>query len=91
MKVIVLTVLFLGLFGAQGMSAEVQNVRPPQAGNRILFEFDVVGEEPETEVTVTVRVGDKTLSSEQLHLEGDFDKVRVGRGKRIYWNEWKRG
>ncbi len=43
MKVIVLTVLFLGLFGAQGMSAEVQNVRPPQAGNRILFEFDVVG------------------------------------------------
>jgi len=79
--------LFLFLFPVTLLNAaEVQNVKPSQAGNRILFEFDVVGEEPETEITVTVRVGDKTLSSDQLHLEGDFGKVRVARGKRIYWN-----
>jgi len=52
----------------------------------VLFEYDLEGTEDEAGVTVTIRVGDKTLTSEKLHLEGDFGKVRPGRGKKIYWN-----
>jgi formylglycine-generating enzyme required for sulfatase activity len=83
----VLIILLLLLFPAILLkAAEVQNVRPSQVGNRMLFEFDVAGEEPETEITVNIKVGDRSLSSDQLHLEGDFGKVRPGRGKKIYWN-----
>lgn len=86
MKAISLTALFLGLFVAGGIAAEVKNVRPSQVGNRVLFEYDLEGAEDEAEVSVTIRVGDKAMTMDQLHLEGDFGKVRPGKGKKIYWN-----
>ncbi len=83
-----LCLLFLIFISTAGdlLAAEVQNVRPSQVGNRVLFEYDLEGTEEEAVVLVTIRVGEKTLTMDQLHLEGDFGKVRPGKGKKIYWN-----
>ncbi|TAN41392.1 MAG: hypothetical protein EPN22_15435 [Nitrospirae bacterium] len=69
-------------------AAEVKNVRPSQVGSRIMFEFDVVGDEPneDAEVSVTITVRGRQYTQETLHLEGDFGKTKTGRGRKIYWN-----
>ena len=75
----------LGLVGTLHAS-EVKNLESTQVGNRVLFEFDVVGEEEETDVTVTLTVNDKEYKEKDLHLEGDYMKVKIGTGRKIYWN-----
>ena len=68
-------------------AAEVKNIKPSQAGNRVLFEFDVAGEpKEEADVSITLTINGKTHTSDKLHLEGDFGKVKAGKGKKIYWN-----
>lgn len=67
-------------------AAEVKNVTAKQVGNRMLFEYDLMGDESEAEVNVTITVKGQAYATDKLHLEGDFGKVRTGRGKKIWWN-----
>jgi len=80
-----LGILLLVLFPFMLLAAEVENIRPQQIGNRILFEYDLTGDE-EAEVTLTITVKDTVYTQDRLHLEGDYGKVRPGRNKKIYWN-----
>ena len=80
-----LGILLLVLFPLMLLAAEVENIRPQQIGNRILFEYDLTGDE-EAEVTLTITVKDTVYTQDRLHLEGDYGKVRPGRNKKIYWN-----
>ncbi|MCX7634943.1 MAG: formylglycine-generating enzyme family protein, partial [Syntrophales bacterium] len=57
-----------------------------QVGNRAEFTYDLIGEEADAEVNVTITVQGKTYRASELHLEGDFGKVTTGRQKKIYWN-----
>lgn len=68
-------------------AAEVTNENVRQVGNRLIFEFDVTGEpEEDAEINLTLTIKGKTYTKDQLHLEGDTGKVRVGKGKKIWWN-----
>ncbi|MBI5408249.1 MAG: formylglycine-generating enzyme family protein [Nitrospirae bacterium] len=68
-------------------AAEVKNVVPRQEGNRVLFEFDVAGDaDEEAEVDLTLTINGQTYTADKLHLEGDFGKVKTGKGRKIYWN-----
>ncbi|MDI9569233.1 MAG: formylglycine-generating enzyme family protein [Pseudomonadota bacterium] len=75
---------FLGAFPAG--AAEVRNVEIKKAGHRLLFTYDLEGEEREELVSVFVTVGDRTYPAKQLHLEGDLGRVRPGKNRRIAWN-----
>lgn len=87
MKKIALTLMFLLALSTSLHAAEVKNDVVKQVGNRMLMEFDVEGNaNEETEVTVTITIKGKTYTADKLHLEGDYGKVRVGKGKKIYWN-----
>jgi formylglycine-generating enzyme required for sulfatase activity len=74
------------LLGAASFAAEVNHVRPSQVGNRLVFDYDLSGDEPEVEVEVTLSVEGAAYSAKDLHLEGDFGTVKPGKAKRIYWN-----
>ncbi len=80
-----LGILLLVLFPLMLLAAEVENIRPQQIGNRILFEYDLTGDE-EAEVTLTITVKGTVYTQDRLHLEGDYGKVKPGRNKKIYWN-----
>jgi formylglycine-generating enzyme required for sulfatase activity len=68
-------------------AAEVKNENVRQVGNRILFEFDVEGDNNEdADVNLTLTIKDKNYTAGQLHLEGDRGKTKTGKGKKIYWN-----
>ncbi|MBI4691425.1 MAG: DNRLRE domain-containing protein [Nitrospirae bacterium] len=76
------TLLLIGSLHA----AEVKNLDAKQVGNRVLFEYDVAGDEDETEVTFSLTINGKTYNADTLHLEGDHGKVKVGEGKKVWWN-----
>jgi len=78
--------LLLIFFAGSAYAAEVKNVVAKQVGNRILFEYELIGDERESEVSVTITIKGQTYPSDKLHLEGDFGKVRTGNGKKIWWN-----
>lgn len=80
-----LGILLLVLFPLMLLAAEVENIRPQQIGNKILFEYDLTGDE-EAEVTLTITVKGTVYTQDRLHLEGDYGKVKPGRNKKIYWN-----
>ncbi len=86
MKKVLLIMLAFLVFTGTAFAAEVQNLTVKQVGNRVVFEFDVIGEEDETEVTITLAIEGKTYKADELHLEGDYEKVKVGKSKKIYWN-----
>jgi formylglycine-generating enzyme required for sulfatase activity len=87
LKSLFLLTLFICLMTAGLHAAEVKNSNVRQQGNRIVFEFDVEGDQGEdTEVNLTLTIKGKTYSADQLHLEGDFSKTKAGKGKKIYWN-----
>jgi len=67
-------------------AAEVKNVAISKVENRLLFSYDLEGEENEASVSVFVTVGDKTYPARQLHLEGDLGRVRPGRNRRVIWH-----
>lgn len=86
-KVKMLAILSLLLLSvAYSWAAEVKNIVAGQVKNRAAFTYDLIGEEADAEVTVTITVGGKTYQASDLHLEGDFGKVATGHGKTIYWN-----
>ncbi len=66
--------------------ARVANVKAKQAGNRVVFEYDLEGAARAAEVVVTLTVQGRTYGAGDLHLSGDVGKVGTGRGKRITWN-----
>ncbi|MCX8110141.1 MAG: hypothetical protein N3D15_02695, partial [Syntrophorhabdaceae bacterium] len=80
-----LVILLLILFPFMLFASEVVNTRPQQVGNRVLFEYDLIGDE-EAEVTLTLTINGKVYTQDNLHLEGDFGKVKPGKNKKIYWN-----
>jgi formylglycine-generating enzyme required for sulfatase activity len=67
-------------------AAEVKNIVIQKVENRLLFTYDLEGEENTALVTVNVTVGDKTYPAKNLHLEGDLGKVRPGRNRRVVWS-----
>lgn len=68
------------------VKAEVKNVVVKQVENRVEFTYDLIGEEAPGEVAVAITVEGKTYRASSLHLEGDFGKVRTGKGKVIHWD-----
>ncbi|MBF0553038.1 MAG: YncE family protein [Nitrospirae bacterium] len=73
-------------------AAEVKNVTVGQVGKNAVATYDLGGGEGETEaeVTVTITAGNDRLTSDKLHLTGDFGKgVKVGTGKKIVWDATK--
>ena len=67
-------------------AAEVKNDAATQAGNRVRITYDLIGDETDVEVELTVTVGGKEYKTADLHLDGDIGKVKPGKGKVIYWN-----
>ncbi len=87
MKNILLILLTLLLLLSNAFAAEVRNEVVKQAGNRMMFEFDVIGDaDEEAEVEVTLTINGQTYTEDKLHLEGDIENVKVGKGRKIYWN-----
>jgi formylglycine-generating enzyme required for sulfatase activity len=87
-SVFIMMVFFVTTFATPAHPAEVKNTVARQEGNRVVFEYDLMGEpgESETEVIFSLIVEGKTYGAKDLHLEGDVGKVRVGKGKKLYWN-----
>jgi len=67
-------------------AAEVKNDAAKQVGGRVQFTYDLVGDEAEADVDVTITVAGKEYKPADLHLEGDIGKVTPGKGKTIWWN-----
>jgi len=67
-------------------AAEVKNIVIQKVESRLLFTYDLEGEESTALVSVYVTVGDKTYPAKSLHLEGDLGKVRPGRNRRVVWS-----
>ena len=67
-------------------AAEVKNVTAKQVGNRMLFEYELIGDEPEAEVSVHLMLKGQSYPMEKLRLEGDFGRVKPGKAKKIWWN-----
>lgn len=82
--IVILNLLFLSI--AYSWAAEVRNTVATQVGNHTTFIYDLIGEEADAEVNVTITIQGKTYHASDLHLEGDIGKVKSGRGKTIYWN-----
>lgn len=73
------------LMAVDGWSAEVKNEHASQVGNRVVFEYDLIGDK-ETDVTVSVTIDGKKYTEKELHLEGDYGRVKPGKNKKVYWN-----
>ncbi len=86
MKKIILIAFAVFLLTNGVFAAEVENLVSKQVGNRVVFEFDIVGEEKETDVSISLTINGKTYTAKDLHLEGDYGEVKVGKGRKIYWN-----
>jgi hypothetical protein len=72
------------------LAAEVANIQLGQSDDRAFAQYDLIGEpgEKQADVSVAVEIAKKRYSSERLkHLSGDIGKdVKVGLGKRIWWD-----
>ena len=84
---VVIVLVTLLLIVTRSFAAVVKDLKSSQVGNRILFKYDLIGEaETEGKVGVNVTVGGQTYKSDKLHLEGDFGKIKAGKGKKLWWN-----
>jgi hypothetical protein len=81
-----MTIFISLLFISFAYPAKVKNESVRQEGNRIVFKYDVAGDDDEVDVKITLIIDGKAYSAKELHLEGDYGKVKVGKGKIIYWN-----
>ena len=81
----ILAVLILSVHVLPLAAAEVKNIVIQKVENRLLFTYDLEGEEDVATVSVYVTVGDKTYPDKSLRLEGDLGKVRPGRNRRVVW------
>jgi len=82
---VMLAVLILSVLVLPLEAAEVKNIVIQKVENRLLFTYDLEGEEDVAIVSVYVTVGDKTYPAKSLRLEGDLGKVRPGRNRRVVW------
>ncbi len=85
-KTLLLVLLFFLFFAVHSWAAKVQNTIARQTGNQAKFTYDLIGEEKQAQVNITIIVQGKTYKASDLHLEGDFGKVATGNQKTIYWN-----
>lgn len=79
----------IALAASLALAADVKNLRTGQEGKRAFVQFDLVGKpgEKEAGVTVSIDVGGEKYTSDKLSLSGDFGtSVKVGRGRRIWWD-----
>ena len=84
---IILFIIFLFLFTTlSAFAAEVKNTTFRQVGNRVQFTYDLIGDEADAEVDVTLTIQGKSYKASDLHLEGAFGKVRTGKGNTLWWN-----
>jgi hypothetical protein len=79
-------IFLLLLIPVTGHSAQVKNEKVRQEGSRILFKFDVTGDEEETNINIIVTINGRVYPEKDLHLEGDHGIVKIGKGKKIYWD-----
>jgi formylglycine-generating enzyme required for sulfatase activity len=86
MKKILFLILAILIISSTTFGAEITNEKIRQEGNRVVITYDLKGSEDKAEVSLTITVDGKTYTAEDLHLEGDYGEVRIGKGKRIYWN-----
>jgi len=84
LSILLTALFFLTAFNLH--AAEVKNTVSRQVGNRIQFTYDLIGDEADAEVDVTLTIQGKSYKASDLHLEGDFGKVRTGKEKKIHWN-----
>jgi hypothetical protein len=68
------------------LCADVKNVVAKQEGERIVFVYDLEGDSGSADVVFSLTVSDRTYKSTELHIEGDYGRVTVGRAKALYWN-----
>ena len=84
-----LSILLVALFFLMAFdlhAAEVKNTTFRQVGNRVQFTYDLIGDEADAEVDVTLTIQGKSYKASDLHLEGAFGKVRTGKGNTLWWN-----
>jgi len=69
-------------------AAEIRNIQTGQTARQAYIQYDLIGKpgEKEAEVIVKLEVEGKLYNSDKLALTGDLGKkVKVGTGKRIWW------
>lgn len=89
LRILFVIISAIAFFPGFIFAAEIINETVRQKGNSIIFKFDVVGEEAETEVAITLTINDRRYVAYDLHLGGDYGKVKVGKGKKIVWDVLK--
>lgn len=70
-------------------AVEVRNLRAGQDGKRAFVQYDLVGKPGEmlADVIVGLDISGERYTSDRLSVSGDFGKnVKVGVGRRIYWD-----
>lgn len=70
-------------------AVEVRNLRTGQDGKRAFVQYDLVGKPGEmlADVMVGLDISGERYASDRLSVSGDFGKnVKVGIGRRIYWD-----
>jgi hypothetical protein len=87
-------VLFMLLFfsALPLYAAEVKNLKTGQSGDKGVATYDLAGVpgERQADVTVFIELGGVRYPADKLSLSGDFGKgVKVGAGKRIFWDVLK--
>lgn len=73
----------------QAWAVEIRNLHLGQEGKRAYVQYDLTGKpgEKEANVTVSLTIDGESYSHDKLALSGDFGgKVKIGIGKRIWWN-----
>lgn len=73
----------------QAWAVEIHNLHLGQEGKRAYVQYDLTGKpgEKEANVRVSVTIDGESYSHDKLALSGDFgNKVKVGIGKRIWWD-----
>jgi len=83
--IIIFLVFSLG-YTELAFGADVKNVTAKQEGERIVFVYDLEGDNNSADVVLSLTANGKTYKSSELHIEGDYGKVTVGKAKTLYWN-----
>ena len=70
-------------------ASEIRNIQTGQTARQAYIQYDLIGKpgEKEAEITVNFEVEGKQYNSDKLALSGDYGKkVKIGIGKRIWWD-----
>jgi formylglycine-generating enzyme len=76
----------LMILASAASAAEIQRFSLEQDGQQRIIHYDLVGEEREASVVLTVVVQGKHYADKDLHLSGDIGIVRTGKDKSICWS-----